>query len=153
VALNRRPAAPADAEFARDAHHRAYRGVVERQFGRWNLEEQDGFFDGNWATGGFDVLLCDGTPCGYVAVERRSDDVYLRELVIVPEFQNRGIGSAVLADTFALADQGGVPVRLQVLHENRSRALYERLGFRETGRTSTHVLLERAAPAARPDAT
>lgn len=144
--LTRRPADTSDTEFARDAHHRAYRDLVERQFGSWDREEQDGFFDRNWARGGFEVLLCDDTPCGYVAVEQRTDDIYLRELVILPEFQNQGIGSAVLAETFDLADSQHIPVRLQVLHENRARVLYERLGFTETSRTSTHVLLERSRP-------
>lgn len=37
----------------------------------------------------------------------------------------------------------GLPVRLQVLKVNtRARALYERLGFRCTGHTGTHDLME-----------
>ncbi|MEX1006336.1 MAG: GNAT family N-acetyltransferase [Acidimicrobiia bacterium] len=153
VQLTRRPADASDTEFARDAHHRAYRDVVERQFGSWNREEQDGFFDRNWAGGGVEVLLCDDTPCGYVAVEQRTDDLYVRELVILPEFQNRGIGSAVLAETLDLANSRDAPVHLQVLRENRARLLYERLGFTETGRTSTHVLLERGTRRPEPTVT
>ena len=153
VQRTRRSADASDTEFARDAHHRAYRDVVERQFGSWNREQQDGFFDRNWAGGGFQVLLYDNMPCGYVAVEQRKDDVYVRELVILPEFQNQGIGSAVLAEVFDLANSLEVPVRLQVLRENRARLLYERLGFTETGRTSTHILFERGTGNQEPTIT
>jgi hypothetical protein len=68
----RRAALPSDTEFARTVHHRAYRDVVERQFGAWDDAVQDKFFAGDWAHGGFDILLCDGVACGYVCVEEQA---------------------------------------------------------------------------------
>lgn len=47
--FGRRPATDADTEFARGVHHLAYRNVVERQFGEWDVVRQDQFFANDWA--------------------------------------------------------------------------------------------------------
>lgn len=140
--LARRPATESDTDFARQVHHRAYREVVERQFGPWVEDEQDRFFAGDWAGGGFEIVLCDGTPCGYVCVEDRGDDVLVRELVLLPEFQGHGVGTAILREVIDLARSRRVRVRLGTFYQNRAVALYRRLGFQEIGRTQTHVLME-----------
>jgi ribosomal protein S18 acetylase RimI-like enzyme len=145
--LERRLAAPADADFARDVHHHAYRDVVERQFGVWNLAAQDAYFRGGWEAAPHEIIECDGVAVGYVCVEDRPDLVHLRELVLLPEFQNQGIGTAVLQQVLAHAAARGVPVHLATLHANRAAALYRRIGFREIGRTETHILFEWSSPA------
>jgi ribosomal protein S18 acetylase RimI-like enzyme len=140
--LLRRPATEADFDFARRVHHEAYRDVVERQFGRFG-EEQDQFFARNWAKHPHEIVLSDGVPCGYVAVYDRDEAVVFSELVILPAFQGRGIGTFLLREQMERARGRGVPVWLGVLHENhRAATLYRRLGFRETGRTDTHILME-----------
>ena len=137
-----RSATAADTEFARQVHHQAYREVVERQFGPWREAEQDQFFEADWRDARFEIILADGEPCGYVAIQHREDDLHVRELVILPACQGKGIGSRILQDVIAQARQRRVPVRLGTFHQNRAVALYRRLGFEEVGRTATHVLLE-----------
>ena len=141
--LTRRPATEADDDFARAAHHAAVRDVVERQFGHWDVAAQDDFFVRDWSGGTFEILLWEHEPCGYASIEERDDDVYIREIVIRPPFQNRGIGTAVVLDAVARAASRNVPAVLQTLQANRAADLYRRLGFRETGRTETHILFRR----------
>jgi GNAT superfamily N-acetyltransferase len=138
----RRPATEADSDFARDVHHQAYRDVVERQFGAWIEVEQDRFFAGDWDPSKFEIVLCDSQPCGYTCVEDRGHAMHVRELVLLPEFQGRGIGTFFLRDTIERARRLGVPVQLGALHQNRALDLYRRLGFRDIGQTETHTLLE-----------
>jgi GNAT superfamily N-acetyltransferase len=142
VEVRRRPALPSDAELARRVHHLGYREAVERQFGAWDETQQDRFFAGDWDAASFEVLLCDGEPCGYACVEERDDHVLVREIVVAPAFQGRGIGSAVLRETQERARARGVPVRLGTLFTSRAAVLYRRLGFRETGRSATHIGFE-----------
>jgi GNAT superfamily N-acetyltransferase len=144
--LTRRPATRADTELARRVHHEAYREVVERQFGAWREAAQDRFFADGWDAAAFEILLCDGAPCGYTCVEDRADHVHVRELVVRPPFQRRGIGSAILRQTLERARVRGVPVRLETFHLNQAAELYRRHGFRETGRTGTHILMEWREP-------
>ncbi len=146
--LKRRPARGSDTGFARKVHHRAYHEVVEQQFGPWIEEQQDRYFEGDWAGGAFEIVLCDGTACGYVCIEDRDDDIHVRELVLLPEYQGRGIGSSILREVMDRARARRVPVRLGTQHKNRALNLYRRLGFREIGRTETHILLEWRSDAA-----
>ena len=141
--LSRRPATAADTEWARGVHHAAYRDVVVRQFGTWDDAAQDAFFEGDFGRGGFDVLLWGDEQCGYAAVDVHDDSVHVREVVLDPTFQGRGIGSQLLSEAIAGADERGVTAHIGALFENRALNLYRRFGFVETGRTETHLLMER----------
>jgi ribosomal protein S18 acetylase RimI-like enzyme len=142
VTITRRPATDADREFARQVHHQAYRDVIEQQFGPWCEEDQDRFFAGDWRDAQFEIILADGQPCGYACIEDRDEDLHVRELVILPAYQNRGIGSTLLREVVERARQRRVPVHLGTFHKNRAVALYRRLGFREIGQTDIHILMQ-----------
>jgi ribosomal protein S18 acetylase RimI-like enzyme len=129
-------------DFVRNVHHRAYRDVIERQYGSWSQTTQDRFFNHVWSAAAHEIVFCDAVPCGYASVENRNGEIYLRELVIDPDFQGRGIGTHLVRDIQNHAATLEVSVRLQTHVVNRAQNLYSRLGFRETGRTQTHVLME-----------
>ncbi len=63
-------------------------------------------------------------------------DVFLSSILLVPAFQNRGIGTRLITELVATSQK---PVRLQVLQVNPARRLYEKLGFVVYGRTDTHI--------------
>ncbi|HEU5318055.1 MAG TPA: GNAT family N-acetyltransferase [Chloroflexota bacterium] len=138
--VTRRPARGADTEFARRVHHAAYREVCEAQFGPWDEAAQDRFFEGDWRDARFEIVLADGEPCGYLSVDDTGDSLYVREIVLDPGYQGRCIGSTLLREVLERARSRGVPVLLGTHLKNRAGELYRRLGFRETGRTDTHML-------------
>ncbi len=140
--ITKRPALVADTDFARTVHHHAYRDVIVRQYGLWEEEAQDGFFKNYWDPPMFEIILCDGVPCGYTRIEDRSDDIHIRELAISPEFQGLGIGTQILHDVIERAKVRHVPISLKTQRVNRAAYLYRKLGFREVERTETHILLE-----------
>ncbi len=139
MGITRRPARSGDRTFARRAHHLGYRDAVERQFGSWDETAQDDFFAGDWSRGGFEIIECDGQPCGYLAVDVEPEAVTVREIVLLPEVQGKGIGTGLLREAIDLARSRGTPAQLGALLENRSVDLYRRLGFKEVGRDATHV--------------
>lgn len=135
-----------DREFARRVHHEAYREVVMKQFGEWNEELQDQFFEDGWSKGIVrQIVVIDGVDGGVVQrVIRESgeDELFLSELQLLPQFQRRGIGSVIIRQLQSEAKSRGVPLRLQVLRDNQARRLYERLGFIVMGETDTVVKME-----------
>jgi ribosomal protein S18 acetylase RimI-like enzyme len=74
------------------------------------------------------LILVDGRRAGYVSIEDRDTLWYIDAIAMARAYQGKGIGTLVLRDV--LAEAGTRPVRLNVLHVNRARRLYERLGFR-----------------------
>jgi GNAT superfamily N-acetyltransferase len=142
--VNRRAATEADVEFARGLHAACYREVVIEQFGGWDPALQAEFFQQKWGEGGFDIVELDDVPIGIVATQLRPDHLFVAEIQIDPSHQGRGIGTVIMGELIAEATSRRIPVRLQVLRRSRARRWYERLGFAQTGESSTHLMLERA---------
>jgi ribosomal protein S18 acetylase RimI-like enzyme len=141
-----RACTPADEPFARRLHREAYKDVVTRQFGEWDDARQSGFFEAKWDPARYQVIEVEGERAGIAAVSIRDGEHSLDEIQLLPEFQSRGIGTAVLRELQADASAAELPVRLRVLRLNRAKALYERLGFTTYDETETHFLMEWLPP-------
>lgn len=70
------------------------------------------------------------------SIEWGGRDAFLDDLYVLPDERGRGLGRQTLLHLAAAASQGGcVVLHLEVMAQNRARALYQRLGF--VGRGST----------------
>lgn len=67
------------------------------------------------------------------------------DIAIWASERNCGLGSAALHAVLDLADERGRDVRLCVATDNPAQRLYDRLGFREVGRTGADIVMERRA--------
>ena len=84
-------------------------------------------------------IILDGAHAGYFHFCPAGDGWELDDLYVFPEFQNRGVGTAVIRDCCAKG-----PVMLYVFTKNTGAlALYHRLGFREVGTAGTTRLILR----------
>ena len=96
----------------------------------WYGGFQRRFFVENWDPGPRRIIVVEGRDVGVVQVEWYVDEVFLALIEVGPAWQGRGIGTAVIGDVQAQAQEAGLPVTLHVLKTNRdARRLYERLGF------------------------
>ncbi len=77
----------------------------------------------------FDVVLVDGRPAGRLYLHRRAGEINVLDISLLPEYRGRGVGSALLLSVLAEAEQGRLPVLLQVERSNPAQRLYDRLGF------------------------
>ena len=143
--LRTRPATPADMPFLRNLHHAAYRDLVARQFGTWDEREQDRFFEQSLRDADYQVIFDGAVAVGAVGTSLHTDHLFLAELQILPEHQNRGIGTLILKAQIQRATELERPLGLQVLRENRAKGWYERHGFAVIGETETHYLMLRPA--------
>lgn len=140
--VERRAAQTAERAALRDLHHRAYRDLIERQFGGWDAQRADRYFEETWAAGGIETVLIDGHVSGYCVIRVSPDGIDVDELVVDPAWQNCGIGTAILRHAMEMAAGRGAAVLLRTAKLNRAADLYRRLGFRETGEDETHLFFE-----------
>jgi ribosomal protein S18 acetylase RimI-like enzyme len=140
--INLRFATPEDKDFCRLVHHSAYRDVIVRQFGQWNEALQDSFFEREWNSLALQIVEIDGQSIGCFCSEEHTDHLSIMEINLLPQYQRQGIGTQLLVQQLDEARRLKLPVRLQVLRENRARELYERLGFKAYDKTETHLLME-----------
>ena len=79
--------------------------------------------------------MVNSTPIGICSSAANPDDVFFSEPQILPECQGQGIGKTVVQELMSEAKKLGLPLRLQVLRENKAQELCRRLGFIVTGST------------------
>ena len=144
-----RAATAADHDFVRQLLLTTSKGYVEQTWG-WNdqiqqLVEQD--FE-RWfnppASGR--IVQVDDRDIGYIKVAKHEDGVLLDMVLLDPTYQNRGLGTALIASVVEEAHARGQAVVLQVLKVNPSKRLYERLGFVVSGELAHHYLMHAYPP-------
>ncbi|MBN2562122.1 MAG: GNAT family N-acetyltransferase [Phycisphaerae bacterium] len=136
-----RPATDQDYDFLKRLHHAALRDVVERTWG-WDEAFQDRFFAKHWDPADKQIISLDGRDVGMVSVEKHPDEWSLAGIMLLPDYQDRGIGTTVIKDILTAAAEAGLPVTLQVLRGNRAVRLYERLGFALLEQTERHFRMK-----------
>jgi GNAT superfamily N-acetyltransferase len=99
-------------------------------FLRMQFEAQRGQYEARFPDAEYDVVLLDGRPAGRVWVGRTPEQIRLLDIALLPEAQNRGVGTALLRALIAEARASGKKLRhmVFVLNPDATR-FYERLGF------------------------
>lgn len=137
--VQRRPALDHDVAFLEDVHVAALGPVALVGYG-WPAMRLRDQFHREIDVRHCHVILVDGVGAGYVSIEDKGEFWYIDAIAIAPKYQKKGVGTAVLAGV--LADAGRIPVRLNVLHINRAKSLYERLGFRTILQDARRQIME-----------
>ena len=141
--LKLRKATPDDSEFAYQTKKAAFQEYVEKVWG-WDEDEQRHLHKERFASQDFYVILVSGEDIGIMAIVRHPDHIKLNQMFILPEYQSKGIGAECMNRIIKEATTSKLPIRLQVLKvNNRAAVFYKRLGFRKTGETDTHTLMEK----------
>ena len=137
-----RQATPGDRDRLYRIRRAAMRPYVEQIEG-WDEEFQERRFRESFDHTKTQVVVKDGHAIGLLGVSECEWATFIDQIEIVPEYQGRGIGTALINNVLAR----GCPVELDVLKVNvDARRLYERLGFRVTAETERHYHM-RAEPA------
>jgi GNAT superfamily N-acetyltransferase len=137
-----RPVRPGDREWLFALKRATMRPYVEEVFG-WEDADQRQRFDEAFDPAPKRIMQVDGLDAGMFEVHDRKDHRYLAQLEILPRYQNRGLGTAIVGHVIAEAARVNRHVELQVLRPNPARRLYERLGFVLYDATPTHLLMRR----------
>ena len=132
-----------DSDFAFGVRAAAFRPYLEQGLG-WDEGEERRRHERRFLEQEFQVIEWEGEAAGIVALATGEDCLWLKQICIAPSHQGRGIGGACLRRLLERAGKRGLPVRLRTLKVNpRALDFYERHGFRRTGESPTHYLLER----------
>jgi ribosomal protein S18 acetylase RimI-like enzyme len=140
-----RTAQPEDLEFLFELLKASLGPYVEQTYGPWQEDVQRARFFESTRPETHEVVECECRRIGCLKVERRPNEIRLQRVFLLPEFQNRGIGSRLVRELLSEARSGGLPIRLRVFKVNPAQDLYRRLGFTVTGETETHVLMEHSS--------
>ncbi|HEY3780531.1 MAG TPA: GNAT family N-acetyltransferase [Fimbriimonadaceae bacterium] len=107
--------------------------ILEMQFKAKQAQYASSFPDANQS-----ILVFEEKPVGTTLV---NEDTELRlvDIAILPEFRNRGIGTAFIQQLCL----SGKAITLHVAHGNPAENLYRRLGFQEIQRDDVYIEMRR----------
>ena len=126
--IQQRPATEDDRSFLFQAYETTLRRYVDWAWG-WNEEFQRTGFSKHFPIAQFRVITVDEQLAGGIFTEEQETLNFIRLLFLLPQFQGRGIGTALLHEEAAYARQMDKQLHLKVVKINPAKALYDRLGF------------------------
>jgi len=85
------------------------------------------------------IILLNGRPVGRILIDRSDELILLRDIALLTEFRNAGIGSRLIQDLMREATTAGKPIELHVMATSPAARLYERLGFCRTGGDNAYL--------------
>lgn len=104
---------------------------AKEAFLRQQFDAQRREYDARFPDAEYDVILFEGRPAGRLWIGRDDDEIRILDIAILPEFQNRGVGRALLRRLMDEGRRTGKRVRHTVFILNEAaKRFYERLGFR-----------------------
>ncbi len=89
------------------------------------------------------IIQVANISAGVFVVERCPTHIQLEQIYLLPEYQRRGIGTALLNNLIVEASQLKIPVRLHVMAVNPAKNFYKRLGFFVTEATPEFFFMEK----------
>ena len=132
-----RPAEESDYEFVYQLKVVCLKDYVSATWG-WDEDFQRSFFADHFEPNDIQIIQFESLDIGQLSVEDRVNCLFLAGVYLLPAFQGRGIGSAIINDVLSCARTRHLPVCLRVLKVNPARNLYERLGFELIRENETH---------------
>ena len=89
-----------------------------------------------------ELILIGDQPVGRLYVNR-GDELHIIDITILPEHCGQGIGTSILNSLIEEATEAHKATTIYVESYNRSKQLFERLGFKEIERDGFILLMER----------
>ena len=130
IPFDLRPARREDFDFAWMLYRDSMEPLTVELLGWWNELAQVMVVREAMPHKGTSIITLDGTDIGWFQVLESRKTIYLGQIYIHPDIQNHGIGTVIVQSLVDRAKRENKVLSLDVMRNNRARALYERLGFR-----------------------
>jgi len=124
-----------------DLHERTMKEYVEKVYG-WDVEREKVYFDNSVLFERYHLILDEqGEKIGAINFYHKENSIKINRIEVLPDYQNKGIGSAVLDHIIEKAKKENRNIELRVFKINPAFRLYERKGFKIFKETDTHYYM------------
>jgi ribosomal protein S18 acetylase RimI-like enzyme len=112
------------------------------EFCRMQFVAQDTHYRQHYPTAEFSIIELEGMPAGRLYVDRWTREIRIMDIVVIPGYQGRGIGTQLLKELQEQAARSGKTLSIHVERMNPALHLYERLGFVVAEDKGVYLLME-----------
>lgn len=134
--INFRQATARDLVWMENLHTENMKGYVERIYS-WNPV----LFRNNFQAQEYKIIKFKTKFIGFIKILFGDSDIYLGEIQLKKEYQNRGIGTKLIESLIEESELSGKKLWLKVVKGNPAENLYQRLGFKVFEESETHKKL------------
>ena len=131
--------------FYQNLHKDSLKPYVEQVWG-WIDSQQEKRLKERFSPSKMQVIQVCNQDVGVLEIEKTSEGVFLKNILILPKFQGRGLGSQIIRDVIEEAIL--LPVFLSVLRPNPAKKLYKRLGFKVVSEEPERFYMKRDSESA-----
>lgn len=143
MSISLRRATKEDRDFIFQTKKIVLKDYVEQIWG-WDERSQNEMFNEDFTPEKIRIILLNGTDIGIINSEKDKKYLRLNQLYILPEYQRKGIGTYCMNILQREASEFNLSIRLQTFKINTpARLFYDKLGFRITEETETHIKYEK----------
>ena len=114
-----------DFDFVFELNKTNMRQYVEKIRG-WDDENERADMKTKFTAGTDQIIQVDGKDAGVLRILETPESIKLDHIELLPEFQNKSIGTKIIKDLLSKSKQ----INLQVLKTNPAVELYKKLGFK-----------------------
>jgi ribosomal protein S18 acetylase RimI-like enzyme len=111
-------------------------------FLQMQFNAQHRYYHEQFPSASYLVVERDGEAIGRIYLDRRSDELRLIDIALMPQARNQGLGKALLMDLLDEGQANALPVRIHVEQFNPAMRLYLRLGFMQIEDQGVYQLME-----------
>ena len=141
--LNLRPGHERDNKFIYMVKKTTLKCYIEQTWGAWDEKFQVSLHNKNFKSELYQIIEYKGIDIGVQKIQEDSTSVEIDIIEILPEYQNKGIGTHLLNNIITYSIQKNKSVSLQVLKVNiRALNLYKHLGFQVINENDTHLIMK-----------
>ncbi|WP_148705241.1 GNAT family N-acetyltransferase [Methanosarcina siciliae] len=147
-----RKATQEDYDFIYDLKKTTMKDYVIKTWGSWDEDVQRLFFSRELKAIEHQIIVVKDKNVGTFAFSRNETSIIIDEILILPEYQSKGIGTLIFSDIIVDAQKAKKEVTLRVLKVNYiAQKFYNKHGFEKVGDTETHFLLSKKPDLHIPD--
>ncbi len=117
-----------DREWLYDLYKKAMKPCIEATWG-WDEEFQTNGFNKDLKPTDWKIIRNKDEEVGGYVLTENIDYLWLKMIIIRPEYQHKGIGRSVLSYIQNIAREKSLPLRLSVIKANPVKPFYLKLGF------------------------
>ena len=131
-----------DAEFAFNTIKETMREYAIATWGEWYEKDSRECAIKDTQSAKVEIIEVNEKPVGVLLVTRNTNEIEIEQIYILPEYQNKGIGSKLIGALQKEVQSLTIPLKLHVLIVNPAYKLYERLGFNTVKETNERRYME-----------
>ena len=129
-----------DKQWLFDLHKKTMKQYVDAVYG-WNEQREKEYFEDQSNFAGYHAILQDDERVGAINYYNDKNVVRIYRIEVLPDYQNKGIGSAILDKMIERSRKKHKNIELRVFKINPAHRLYLRKGFKTFKESDNHFYM------------